>query len=61
MNIMHEAVRCIIMNGIAQKESVDKYKKELEKMRREQEIVLDRVAELENKISNMETSNTKLS
>lgn len=60
MDIMHEAARRLTMNGVAQKELVDKYK-ELEKMHRDQGVVLDRVPELENKISDMETKNTQLS
>lgn len=42
MNIMNEAVRRLNDNGIVQKEMTDKYKKDLEKTRREEGIMLHR-------------------
>lgn len=53
MNILNEAAHQLTTNGIALKELVVKYKKELEKIRRDQAAALDRVAMLEEKISEM--------
>lgn len=60
LNIMNELTCRLVMNGVAKKELDDKYKKELEKTYREQAIALDRVALLEEKVSELEAINTTI-
>lgn len=60
MNIMNKAAHQIAINKMAQSGLVDKYKKELEKVRPDQVSALEQVKVLEKRIAEIETRNTQL-
>lgn len=60
MNITNEVAHRLADNRMVQKEMADKYKKDLEKSRREQIIILDQVKVLEKKLAEAEAANATL-